>query len=67
MAVNMKNIEEVLESELRISEHEAKLFVLIVYKGKVNTEMISKMLHWSISDSNTHHTHPTTPNEYSYV
>ena len=51
MAVNMKNIEEVLESELRISGHEAKLFVLIVYKGKVNTEMISKMLHWSIDDA----------------
>ena len=51
MAVNMKNIEEVLESELRISEHEAKLFVLIVYKGKVNTEMISKMLHWSIDEA----------------
>src|ERR671939_1943915 len=51
MAVNMKNIEQVLQSELRISEHEAKLFVLIVYKGKVNTEMISKMLHWPIDDA----------------
>ena len=51
MAVNINNIEEVLESELRISKQEAKLFVLIVYKGKVNTEMISKMLHWSIDDA----------------
>ena len=51
MAVNMNNIEEALESELRISEQEAKLFVLIVCKGKVNTEMISKMLHWPIDDA----------------
>ncbi|HYY49532.1 MAG TPA: hypothetical protein VE643_01575, partial [Nitrososphaeraceae archaeon] len=51
MAVNMKNIEQVLQSELKISEHEAKLFVLIIYKGKLNTEMISKMLHWSIDDA----------------
>jgi sugar-specific transcriptional regulator TrmB len=51
MAVNMNNIEEALESELRISEQEAKLFVLIVCKGKVNTETISKMLHWPIDDA----------------
>ena len=51
MAVNMNNIEEILESELRISNQEAKLFVLIVYKGKVDAEMISKMLHWSIDDA----------------
>jgi predicted transcriptional regulator len=51
MAVNINNIEEVLESELRISKQEAKLFLLIVYKGKVNAEMISKMLHWSINDA----------------
>jgi predicted transcriptional regulator len=52
MAVNINDIEEVLESELRISKQEAKLFVLIVYKGKVDAEVISKMLHWSIDDAN---------------
>ena len=51
MAVNINNIEEVLESELRISKQEAKLFVLIVCKGKVGAEMISKMLYWSIDDA----------------
>src|ERR687883_665094 len=51
MVVNVNNIEEALESELGISEQEAKLFVLIVYKGKLNTEMISKMLHWSLDDA----------------
>ena len=51
MAVNMNNIEEVLESELRISNQEAKLFVLIVYKGKLNSQMISKMLYWSIDEA----------------
>ena len=51
MTVNINNIEEVLESELRISKQEAKLFVLMVHKGRVDVEMISKMLHWSIYDA----------------
>ena len=51
MAVNINNIEEILESELRISKQEAKLFVLIVYKGRIDAEIISKMLHWSLDDA----------------
>ena len=51
MAVNINNIEEILESELRISKQEAKLFVLIVYEGRMDTELISKMLHWSLDDT----------------
>ena len=51
LAVNINNIEEVLESELGISKQEAKLFVLIVYKGRMTLEMISKVLHWSMDDA----------------
>lgn len=44
MAVNPNNLEEVLISELHISEEEAKMFILIVKSGKLNAEKISMML-----------------------
>jgi predicted transcriptional regulator len=51
MTVNINNIEEVLESELKISRQEAALFILIVYKGSMDIKLISRMLNWSLDDA----------------
>ena len=44
-------VEEVLESELKISKEEAKLFLLIVHNGRMGATKISQMLNWSINET----------------
>lgn len=46
--MNNNNI-EVLESELKISKEEAKLFILIIYNGRMDTRKIAQMLDWSVN------------------
>jgi predicted transcriptional regulator len=47
MAVNSSNIEQVIISELKISEDEAKVFIAIVKKGKMDRAKISSALGWN--------------------
>jgi sugar-specific transcriptional regulator TrmB len=47
MAVNSSNLEQVIISELRISEDEAKVYVTIVKKGKMDPVRISNVLGWN--------------------
>lgn len=49
MSVN--NVEEVLEAELKISEEEAKLFLLIIHNGRMDTKKISQLLNWSVNEA----------------
>jgi predicted transcriptional regulator len=49
MSVN--SVEEVLEAELKISEEEAKLFLLIIHNGRMDTKKISQMLNWSVKEA----------------
>ena len=44
MSVNLDTVEEKLVSEVRLSQLQAKVFVLIIKKGKMNTEAIAKNL-----------------------
>lgn len=46
MAVNLSNVEQAIVSELRISEDEAKAFLAIVKKGKMDAAKLSNMLGW---------------------
>jgi sugar-specific transcriptional regulator TrmB len=47
MTVNSSNMEQVIVSELKISEDEAKVFIVIVKKGKMNPAKISSALGWN--------------------
>lgn len=47
MAVNLSNVEHAIISELRISEDEARVFLEIVKKGKMNAAKISGSLGWT--------------------
>jgi predicted transcriptional regulator len=47
MAVNLSNIEEVLISELKISQDEARAFLAIVKNGKMDPARISSALGWN--------------------
>jgi sugar-specific transcriptional regulator TrmB len=47
MTVNTLNIEQVIMSELQISEDEAKVYIAIVKKGKMDPAKISSALGWS--------------------
>jgi sugar-specific transcriptional regulator TrmB len=47
MTLNPSNIEQVIISELKISEDEAKVFIAIVKKGKMDPAKISSALGWS--------------------
>jgi sugar-specific transcriptional regulator TrmB len=47
MTVNSSNIEQVMISELKISEDEAKVYIAIVKKGKMDPAKISSALGWS--------------------
>ena len=49
MSINLENAEEKLVSEVRLSPLQAKVFVLVVKKGKMTAEAIAKNL--GISDS----------------
>ncbi|HKZ61466.1 MAG TPA: hypothetical protein VJZ68_03485 [Nitrososphaera sp.] len=46
MAVNPSNMEQAIVSELKISEDEAKAFLAIVKKGKMDTTRLSSALSW---------------------
>ncbi len=47
MTFNPSNIEQVIISELKISEDEAKVYIAIVKKGKMDPAKISSGLGWS--------------------
>jgi predicted transcriptional regulator len=47
MTVNSSNIEQVIISELKISEDEAKVYITIVKKGKMDPAKISSVLGWN--------------------
>jgi predicted transcriptional regulator len=47
MTVNSSNIEQVIISELKISEDEAKVYITIVKKGKMDPAKISIVLGWN--------------------
>ena len=48
--MNIDSVEEVLESELKISKEEAKLFILIIHSGRMDTRKITQMLNWSVTE-----------------
>src|ERR671937_3317846 len=50
MAVNLSNVEQALISELRISEDEAKVFLAIVRKGRMDAATISDTVEWADND-----------------
>jgi sugar-specific transcriptional regulator TrmB len=47
MTVNPSNMEQVIISELKISEDEAKVYIAIVKKGKMDASKISGALDWN--------------------
>jgi sugar-specific transcriptional regulator TrmB len=47
MTVNSSNMEQAIISELKISEEEAKVYIAIVKKGKMDASKISGALGWS--------------------
>ena len=47
MTINSSNIEQVITSELKISEDEAKVYIAIVKTGKMDPTKISIALGWS--------------------
>jgi predicted transcriptional regulator len=47
MTVNSSNMEQVIISELKISEDETKVYIAIVKKGKMDAAKISGALGWS--------------------
>jgi sugar-specific transcriptional regulator TrmB len=47
MAVNLSNVEQAIISELRISEDEAKAFLAIVKKGKMDAVKLSDAFGWN--------------------
>ncbi|HLG37126.1 MAG TPA: hypothetical protein VI338_03255 [Nitrososphaera sp.] len=47
MTVNLSNVEQAIVSELKISEDEVKVFMIIVMKGKMDVAKISNALLWN--------------------
>jgi sugar-specific transcriptional regulator TrmB len=47
MTINSSNMEQVITSELKISEDEAKVYIAIVKTGKMDPTKISIALGWS--------------------
>jgi sugar-specific transcriptional regulator TrmB len=47
MTVNLSNIEQTIISELKISEDEAKVYIAIVKKGKMDPAKLSNALGWN--------------------
>jgi len=47
MAVNLSNVEQAILSELKISHDEAKVFLAVVKKGKMDAAKISSALGWN--------------------
>ena len=46
LAVNLSNVEQAIISELKIGPDEAKLFVVLVKRGKMEARKISNALNW---------------------
>jgi predicted transcriptional regulator len=51
MAVNINNVEQVLESELKITKEEAELFVLLIFNGKLDKTKAARMLEWNVDNT----------------
>jgi len=51
MAVNIDNVEQVLESELKIAKEEAKLFVLLIFNGKLDKIKAARLLNWTADNA----------------
>jgi predicted transcriptional regulator len=51
MSVNLDTVEENLVSEVRLSQLQAKVFVLIIKKGKMTAEAIAKNLSISTAEA----------------
>ena len=47
----MDNVEQVLESELKISKQEAKLFVLLIFNGKLDKIKAARLLNWTVDNT----------------
>lgn len=47
MAINLSNVEQGIVSELKISEDEARAFLAIVKKGKLDATKLSDVLGWN--------------------
>ena len=47
MAVNLSNTEQAIVSELKIGDDEAKVFLVIVKKGKLDAPKLSSALGWN--------------------
>ena len=47
MAVNLSNVEQAIVSELKIGDDEAKVFLAIVKKGKMDASKLSSALGWN--------------------
>ena len=52
MSVNMDTVEENIVSELRLSPIQAKVYVLVVKKGKMSTQDIAQHLNVSEDEAN---------------
>jgi hypothetical protein len=55
MAVNLPNVEEAIISELKISQDEARVFLVIIRGGKMDAAKISQALRWN-DDQRAHFT-----------
>jgi sugar-specific transcriptional regulator TrmB len=49
--LDIQYVENVLKSDLKLTEEEVKLFILLVYNGRINITTIAKMLSWSITQA----------------
>ncbi|MFQ6025615.1 MAG: helix-turn-helix domain-containing protein [Nitrosopumilaceae archaeon] len=53
MSVSIDDVERVLVSEVGLSPIQAKIFVMVVKEGKMNTEMIANKLDISLPEAST--------------
>jgi hypothetical protein len=49
--LDIQYVENVLKSDLKLTLEEAKLFILLVYNGRISITRIAKMLDWSITQA----------------
>jgi predicted transcriptional regulator len=49
--LDIQYVENVLKFELKLTEEEVKLFILLVYNGRINITRIAKMLSWPITQA----------------
>ena len=53
MAVNLSNVEQAIIEELRIGDDEARAYVAIVKKGKMDVQKIADALSWDAQRAQT--------------